>query len=75
MSLKSSLRPVAVNYNGKQEKGYFHRFVYSFSKYHSETQVLIEHEDGRLRFYDPYFVRFLDRISSSSNEKEFPTKE
>lgn len=61
MANNKSLRPVVVRYRGKEFKGYFHRFVYSFSNQHSETQVLIELEDGRLRFYDPFYVRFTDR--------------
>ncbi|MEQ8628183.1 hypothetical protein [Ekhidna sp.] len=61
MSNKNTLRPVEVQQNGKKIKGYFHRFVYSSSNYCSVTQVLIELEDGRLRFFDPYFVRFADR--------------
>lgn len=61
MSNKNTLRPVTVNINGKQIKGYFHRFIYSFSSHYSATQALIELSDGRLRYYDPFYVKFSDR--------------
>lgn len=61
MSNKNSLRPVVVNINGKQFKGYFHRFIYSFSNQYSITQALIELSDGKLRYYDPFHVQFSDR--------------
>ncbi|WP_462249683.1 hypothetical protein [Ekhidna sp.] len=60
MSGKNSLRPVIVNFKGKKFEGYFHRFIYSYSSYQSETQALIELKDGRLRYFDPYFVQFAD---------------
>ncbi len=56
-----TLRPVEVLDNGNKKKGYFHRFVYSNFGYYSETRVLVELADGRLRFFDPYFVQFTDR--------------
>ncbi|MCR9253572.1 MAG: hypothetical protein NXI20_24365 [bacterium] len=55
------LRPVVVQLNGKKHKGYFHRFVYSQSNFQSETRVLVELENGKLRYVDPYFVQFTDR--------------
>lgn len=61
MSNKNALRPVTVNINGKQIKGYFHRFIYSFSSHYSATQALIELADGKLRYYDPFYVQFSDR--------------
>ncbi len=61
MSKKYDLRPVIVNIDGKQVKGYFHRFIYSFSTQYSATQALIELADGRLRYYDPFYVQFSDR--------------
>ena len=71
MSNKNALRPVEINQNGKKIKGYFHRFVYSSSNYCSVTQALIELEDGRLRFFDPYFVRFSDRKATEENVKKY----
>lgn len=69
MPEKNALRPVIVTHKGEKIKGYFHRFIYSFSKHHSETQALIEHTDGRLRYYDPFFVQFSDRsITAFDNE-------
>ena len=62
MSLKRGLRPVVVKDKGNKIKGYFHRFVYSIFNNCSETQVLVELEDGRLRYYDPFFVQFSDRM-------------
>ncbi len=61
MSNRDVLRSVEVHYNGKKTNGYFHRFVYSSSNYCSFTQALIELEDGRLRYFDPFFIRFTDR--------------
>lgn len=61
MRNKDNLRPVTVLVNGTKIGGYFHRFVYMLSNFHSETKVLIELEDGRLRYFDPYFVQFSDR--------------
>ncbi|MEO9476766.1 MAG: hypothetical protein ABJG41_14585 [Cyclobacteriaceae bacterium] len=66
-----SLRPVEISGNGKKIKGYFHRFVYMLSGYHSETKALIELEDGKLRYFDPYFVQFVDR---DKNELESVSK-
>lgn len=68
MSNKNALRPVEVQHNGKKIMGYFHRFVYSSSNYCSVTQALIELEDGRLRYYDPFFVQFIDRKTVSDTE-------
>jgi len=59
---KNILRPVIVTHKGEKINGFFHRFVYSTSNFHSETQALIEHSDGRLRYYDPFFVQFVDRL-------------
>jgi len=61
MPNKHHLRPVVVKLKGKELKGYFHRFVYSSSDYQSITQALIELSDGRLRYFDPYFIQFADR--------------
>lgn len=61
MSAVEKLRPVKVNFEGKQVQGHFHRFAYRSSEFQSETQVLVELEDGRLMFFDPFFVRFTDR--------------
>ncbi|WP_462251156.1 hypothetical protein [Ekhidna sp.] len=61
MPNKNALRPVTVTHKGEKIEGFFHRFTYSYSSFHSETQALIEHTDGRLRYYDPYFVQFTDR--------------
>lgn len=69
MSTKTNLRPVVITHKGKKIKGYFHRFVYSYSSYQSQTQALVEHIDGRLRYYDPYFVQFTDRFSEIEEQK------
>ena len=61
MSTKINLRPVVVTYKGKEIKGFFHRFVFSSLHNYSVTQALVEHSDGRLRYYDPYLVQFTDR--------------
>lgn len=61
MANKNSLRPVVIAYEGKEIKGYFHRFVFSSSQHYCTTQALIELTDGRLRYFDPYFVKFSDR--------------
>ena len=58
---KRVLRPVIISEKGKKLKGYFHRFVYHMANHYSETHVLVELEDGKLRYYDPYFVQFSDR--------------
>lgn len=63
MSAVEKLRPVKVNLEGKQVQGHFHRFAYRSTEFQSETQVLVELEDGRLVFVDPFFVRFTDRES------------
>lgn len=68
MSNKDALRPVEVNRNGKKIKGHFHRFVYSSYNYCSITQALVELEDGRLKYFDPFFVRFTDRKNSISSD-------
>lgn len=70
MSIKNSLRPVLVSLKGKEVKGYFHRFVYQVLNSYSETRVLIELEDGRLRYFDPFFVQFTDRSDDSSVNDE-----
>ena len=62
---KATLRPVTIRQFGKTMKGYFHRFVYEMANYHSETKVLVELEDGKLRYFDPYFVQFTDRKHNS----------
>lgn len=69
MSSKNDLRPVVINQNGKILKGYFHRFVYKLANYHSETHVLVELEDGKLRYFDPFFVQFSDRKTFSDKSK------
>ncbi|MEQ8554904.1 MAG: hypothetical protein RIC06_25690 [Cyclobacteriaceae bacterium] len=66
MHKKDDLRPVAVFENGKEVKGYFHRYIYSMSGYYSETKVLVELTNGRLRYYDPFNVRFMDRSEGSN---------
>lgn len=58
---EKGLRPVEVLINGDRKKGYFHRFVYSQSGYYSETRALVELSDGKLRYFDPFFVQFTDR--------------
>lgn len=67
---KEKLRPVIVDNKGKKEKGFFHRFVFQLANYQSDTKALIELEDGRLRYFDPYFVRFSDRNKSIINKKK-----
>ncbi len=67
---KSRLRPVIISNNGKKLRGYFHRFVYQMANYHSETYVLVELEDGRLRYFDPFFVQFSDRTNSKREQSE-----
>ncbi|MEQ8473884.1 MAG: hypothetical protein RIC35_21990 [Marinoscillum sp.] len=61
MNHKGGLRPVEINDKGDTKKGFFHRFVYMMHGGQSETKVLIELENGKLRYYDPYFVQFMDR--------------
>ena len=58
---KNDLRPVIVHKWKEKVKGYFHRYIYSSCNYQTETRALIELEDGRLRYFDPYFVQFTDR--------------
>ena len=65
MTVKSALRPVIVSYRGTKLKGYFHRFVYHMANYQSETHVLVELEDGKLRYFDLFFVQFSDRKNNS----------
>lgn len=69
MSTSKVLRPVIIMHKGEALNGFFHRFVYSYSSYHSETQALIELDDGRLRYFDPYFVRFTDRKEEKKKVK------
>lgn len=69
MSSNKVLRPVVIMHKGETLNGFFHRFVYSYSSYHSETQALIELDDGRLRYFDPYFVRFMDRKEDKKKMK------
>ena len=64
MTSKISLRPVQVYKDGKKVDGFFHRFVYVQSGYYSETRALVELKDGKLRYFDPYFVQFTDRITA-----------
>lgn len=64
---KVILRPVFVTHKGKQLKGYFHRFVYTLANNQSDTQVLVELEDGKLRYFDPFFVQFSDRKKSCTS--------
>ena len=40
--------------------------IYSMSGYYSETKVLVELTDGRLRYFDPYYVRFMDRSEETN---------
>lgn len=68
MSNVNNLRPVLVTENGKKTKGFFHRFVYRLANNYSETLVLVELMDGRLRYFDPFFVQFLDRTDSKGKE-------
>jgi len=60
-----NLRPVIVKRRGETQKGYFHRFVYQSHEYYSTTRVLIELDDGSLKYFDPEFVRFTDRKKRS----------
>jgi hypothetical protein len=62
---KEGLRPVEVLDKGSRIKGYFHRFVYLMAGGYSETKVLIELSNGMLRYYDPFYVQFTDRIEQS----------
>lgn len=66
---KESLRPVIVTDKGKKLRGFFHRYVYQMANHQSETKVLVELEDGRLRYYDPYFVQFADRTKPDKDQK------
>ncbi len=61
MSQRDGLRPVQINFNGDTKKGYFHRFVYMMDGRQSETKALVELDDGKLRYFDPFFVQFMDR--------------
>lgn len=70
MQGKSSLRPVVVVQQDERIEGYFHRFTYFYAGYQSETKALIELKDGRLRYFDPYFVQFMDRqVEKCANER------
>lgn len=71
--LKDQLRPVVVTEKGRETKGYFHRFVYTMSGVHSETKALIELDNGSLRYFDPFAVRFTDR-QNESRDFEFQLK-
>jgi hypothetical protein len=66
---KDKLRPVIVNQEGERLKGFFHRFVFQMANYQTDTKVLVELEDGRLRYYDPFFVQFTDRKKSELDNK------
>lgn len=66
---KEKLRPVIVHEKGEKLKGYFHRFVFQMANYQSDTKALVELEDGRLRYYDPFFVQFADRINRRPAKK------
>ncbi|MAE87715.1 MAG: hypothetical protein CMB80_33585 [Flammeovirgaceae bacterium] len=61
MSNIKSLRPVTISKDGNKQKGFFHRFVYQMYGNYSETKVLVELDNGKLRYFDPYFVQFSDR--------------
>ncbi len=52
---------MVIREKGKELKGYFHRFVYQSQEYYSFTRVLVELENGRLKYFDPEFVQFTDR--------------
>ncbi|MEM6814178.1 MAG: hypothetical protein AAF600_07245 [Bacteroidota bacterium] len=66
---KNKLRPVIVHDKGEKRKGFFHRFVFQMADYKTDTRALIELEDGRLRYYDPFFVQFADRIANDTKKK------
>lgn len=66
---KNKLRPVIVHDKGEKRKGFFHRFVFQMANYQSDTKALIELEDGRLRYYDPFFVQFTDRSKEDTDTK------
>lgn len=70
MSNKNQLRPVIVKFNKKEFRGFFHRFVYSSSNHHSITQALIELADGRLKYFDPHFIQFTDRLAGEDVESD-----
>ncbi len=70
MNQKDGLRPVQITLNGINQKGFFHRFVYMMQGGNSETKVLVELEDGKLRYFDPYFVQFMDRIDALDSIKK-----
>ncbi|MDW3212169.1 MAG: hypothetical protein R8N23_20030 [Reichenbachiella sp.] len=76
MQNKNDLRPVLVLHKGKSLKGFFHRFVYKLANYHSETHVLVELEDGKLRYFDPFYVQFSDRKKNpdKSSDKNLKPK-
>ncbi len=58
---KRDLRPVIVSELGIKKKGYFHRFVFQMDDNKTDTKALVELEDGYLRYYDPFFIQFVDR--------------
>lgn len=75
MNNKDGLRPVLISFNGEKMNGYFHRFVYSLHGGNSETKVLVELENGKLRYYDPYFVQFMDREILKTEKAEIQSKD
>ncbi|WP_421870672.1 hypothetical protein [Marinoscillum sp.] len=75
MNHKDGLRPVEINYRGDTKKGFFHRFVYMMYGGQSETKVLIELDNGKLRYFDPYFVQFMDRSNTTNSNKNDDPKE
>jgi len=67
---KKKLRPVIIREKGKHLKGYFHRYVYQSYDYYSFTRVLVELENGRLKYFDPEFIQFTDRLHGEKNKKD-----
>ena len=39
------------------------------NNHYSRTEVLVELEDGKLRYFDPFFVQFSDRTLASDSSK------
>lgn len=66
---KNSLRPVLIKFRGENLKGFFHRYVYQNHEYYSTTRALIELDNGRLKYFDPEFVQFMDRSNNKSGEQ------
>ena len=66
----NKLRPVRVTYEGKMLEGFFHRFVHTQYNFQSETRALIELADGKLRYFDPFFVQFTDREISNDKSRK-----